>query len=55
VDDVVIAVDGVTITGDAGLVATIRDLSPGDTVRVDLVRDGNARTVTATLGARPSD
>ena len=55
VDDVVIAVDGVTITGDAGLVATIRDLSPGDTVRVDLVRDGNALTVTATLGARPSD
>jgi hypothetical protein len=24
-------------------------------VRVDLVRDGNALTVTATLGARPSD
>ena len=55
VDDVVVAVDGVPITGDAGLVATIRDLSPGDTVQVEVVRDGHARTVSATLGVRPSD
>lgn len=55
VGDVVVAVDGVDITGQAGLVATIRDLEPGDEVTVLLVRDGDEVTVTATLGERPAD
>ena len=55
VGDVVVAVDGVEITGQAGLVATIRDLEPGDEVEIELVRDGEARTVTAVLGVRPAD
>ncbi len=55
VGDVVVAVDGVEITGQAGLVAIIRDLEPGDEVEIELVRDGEARTVTAVLGVRPAD
>jgi putative serine protease PepD len=55
VGDVVVAVDGVDITGQAGLVATIRDLEPGDEVTVRLVRDGDELTVTANLGERPAD
>ena len=55
VGDVVVAVDGVEITGQAGLVATIRDLSPGDTVEITIVRGGNTTEVTATLGRRPAD
>ena len=55
VGDVVVAVDGVEITGQAGLVATIRDLEPGDEVEIELVREGEARTVTAVLGTRPAD
>jgi len=55
VGDVVVAVDGVEITGQAGLVATIRDLSPGDTVAITIVRGGDTTEVTATLGRRPAD
>jgi putative serine protease PepD len=55
VGDVVVAVDGEPITGQAGLVATIRNLAPGDHAQVSLVRDGVALEVTAVLGERPSD
>lgn len=53
VGDVVVAVDGEPITGQAALVATIRNLAPGERVKVSLVRDGVAREVTAVLGERP--
>ena len=50
VGDVVVALDGAPITGQAALVATIRTLAPGEEVEVSLVRDGAALEVTA--GAR---
>jgi S1-C subfamily serine protease len=53
VGDVVVAVDDQPITGQAGLVATIRNLAPGVRVQVSLVRNGAALTVTAVLGERP--
>jgi putative serine protease PepD len=53
--DVVVAVDGAPITGQAALVATIRDLAPGDTTTVSLVRDGRPLDVTVVLGQRPPD
>jgi len=53
--DIVLAVDGEPVNGQAGLVAAIRDRSPGDTISVDLVRDGERVTVTATLVARPQE
>ncbi len=53
VGDVVIAVDGEPITGQAGLIATIRNLAPGDEATVSLVRDGKPLEVSAVLGERP--
>lgn len=55
VGDAVVSVDGTEITGDAGLVATIREHAPGDTLRIDIVRDGEPITVEATLTTRPPD
>jgi S1-C subfamily serine protease len=53
VGDVVVAINGQSITGQAALVATIRNLRPGDDVKVSLVRDGKTIDVIATLGERP--
>jgi S1-C subfamily serine protease len=55
VGDAVVSIDGVPITGEAGLVATIRDHAPGDEITIDLRRDGEPITVTATLAPRPPD
>lgn len=55
VDDIVLAVDGEQVNGQAGLVAAIRDRNPGDTISVELVRDGERITVSATLIARPKE
>jgi len=55
VDDIVLAVDGEPVNGQAGLVAAIRDRNPGDTISIDLVRDGERVAITATLVARPRD
>ena len=52
VGDVVVAVDGEPISGQAALVATIRDLAPGDTTTVSLVRDGKHLDVSVVLGQR---
>ena len=43
------------ITGEAGLVATIRDHAPGDELTIELRRDGEPLVVTATLVVRPAD
>ena len=51
--DIVIAVDGNTVEGAAGLVAAIRDREPGDDVEITIIREGETRTVTATLSERP--
>ena len=53
VGDIVLAVDGEPVNGQAGLVAAIRDRDAGDTISIDLVRDGERVTVSATLVARP--
>lgn len=55
VGDVVVAIDGQPITGQAALVATIRDLPPGSTTTVSLVRDGEALDVSVVLGERQPD
>ncbi len=55
VGDIVLAVDGEPVNGQAGLVAAIRDRSPEDSLTIDLVRDGERLSVTAVLVARPQD
>lgn len=53
--DIVVSVDDQTIDGQAGLVAAIRDASPGQTVEIVLSRDGEILTVSTTLVARESE
>ena len=54
VDDVVIEADGSPVDGQPALVAAIRDKSPGDTIKIDVLRDGERITLTATLIERPT-
>ena len=55
IGDIVLAVDGEPVNGQAGLVAAIRDRNPGDTISIELVRDKARVTVSATLVARPRE
>lgn len=55
VGDVVVAVNGEPISGQAALFATIRSLAPREEATVSLVRDGTPVEVTAVLGERPPD
>ena len=52
IDDVVLAVDGEPIDGQVGLVAAIRDAEPGQTVKIEIFRDGERLVFEATLIAR---
>lgn len=52
--DVVLAVNGAVIIGDTDLVATVRDLRPGTTVVLGVVRDGASLELVATLAERPA-
>ena len=54
VDDVVIEADGSPVDGPPALVAAIRDKSPGDSIKIDVLRDGERITLTATLIERPA-
>ena len=53
--DLVLSVDGEPINGQTGLVAAIRDRSPGDVVEIEVSRDGVRETLSATLVARASE
>ena len=55
VDDVVIQADGSPVDGQPALVAAIRDKSPGDTIKIDVLRDGDRITLTAELIERPTE
>ena len=55
VGDVVVSVDGHPISGEAGLVATIRDLEPGAHAAVSLMRDGKPLEVSVVVAPRPPD
>ncbi len=54
VGDVITAVDGQAVTTPAELQTAIDSNKPGDDVIVDYQRNGDQRTVTVTLGTRPS-
>ena len=55
VDDVVIEADGSPVDGQPALVAAIRDKSPGDSIKIDVLRDGERITLTAKLIERPTE
>jgi putative serine protease PepD len=52
--DVLTAVDGQQVSSAPALQSAIDAKKPGDSVIVDYVRDGQSRSVTVTLGTRPS-
>ncbi len=53
--DVVIAVDGKPVFQNNDLSELIALHKPGDTVKLDILRDGQHATVDVTLGSRPAD
>ena len=53
--DVVIAVDGKPVFQNNDLAELIARHKPGDTVTLDIIRDGQHATVDVTLGSRPGD
>lgn len=53
IDDIVVEIDGVAIDGAAGVIAGVRDHSPGDEITVVIERAGAKRTFTVVLVGRP--
>lgn len=55
VNDVVVAINGRTVTGQGALIAAIRDSAPGDKVTITVDRDGSKKELVATLTTRPAE
>jgi serine protease Do len=53
VDDVIVEVDGTSITSVGELLALLATIEPGTTVEVSFYRDGQQQTVDVTLAERP--
>jgi putative serine protease PepD len=52
VGDIVVAVDAQSVMSITDLVGRIRSYTPGETVVLDIVREGEIITIEATLGVR---
>ncbi|MCH2487031.1 MAG: Do family serine endopeptidase [Erythrobacter sp.] len=52
--DIVLSVNRREVTPDQTLSFLVANLEPGTTVPIELIRDGQRRTVNATIGRRPS-
>lgn len=50
VGDLIVSIDGTAVTGMAELAAKIRISSPGTTINVEVIRDGEPVTLDVTLG-----
>ena len=53
--DIVVSAGGTPVDGQAALVAAIRDQSPGDTIEIQVLRNGDRLTLSATLIERPAE
>ncbi len=53
--DIIVKVGDKTLDAEHPLDATLSQYSPGDVVKVELLRDGQTITVDVTLGTRPAD
>ena len=51
--DIIVKVNDQPIDGDHPLDATLSEFAPGDTVSVEVLRDGQSQSLTLTLGTRP--
>ena len=54
IGDVVVAADGSPVDGQPAFIAAIRDHSPGDSIDIEVLRNGKRITLTATLVDRPA-
>lgn len=52
--DVITAIDGARVASMSALVARLRKLAPGDTVRLSIQRDESTTELTATLAEKPA-
>jgi S1-C subfamily serine protease len=52
--DVIAGVDGEELVGESDLSRIIFGSSPGDTIKLDVIRDGKHQTIDVTLQARPA-
>ena len=53
--DVVLKVNGKDVTPDQTLSYLVANIAPGTRIAIELIRDGQRRTVSATVGKRPSE
>jgi S1-C subfamily serine protease len=53
--DIIVAVNGQAIDGDNPLDARLAEFAPGDTITVEILRDGTREELQLTLGTRPAD
>ncbi|MFM8847452.1 MAG: S1C family serine protease [Actinomycetota bacterium] len=51
--DIVVSAGGTPVDGQPAFVAAIRDKSPGDTIEIEVLRDGERLSLSATLIQRP--
>jgi S1-C subfamily serine protease len=51
--DVIVAVDGEELEGETALSRVVTERRPGDTVEIEVIRDGERRTIEVTLEPRP--
>jgi len=52
--DAIVSLDGAPVDSSSRLVALLAEHKPGDQVQLGIVRDGQSKTVTVTLGNAPS-
>ena len=52
--DVIVAVNGVALTDEVGLLDTLFEYQPGDTITLEVERNGATETIELTLGTRPT-
>jgi serine protease Do len=53
--DIIVSVEGITIDGGHPLDAVLSQFAPGKTVTLEILRDGQHRTLQLTLGTRPAN
>ena len=53
--DIIVGVNGSEVTADQSVSYLVANIDPGDTVPVEVLRDGRTLTINTTLGKRPSE
>jgi len=53
--DVIVKFDGKAVTDSDDLGELVRDAEPGAKVKIELIRDGDTKTITLSLGEQPED